>query len=375
MAGTGKALTPAEQKKRSIRIFGVLSIVFYVLCIAATVGVLAFSFMSISSKTEVGDRTILNGKTEIKDPCDDAAGLKNHRPLRFALGEDEDPMSCSWPALSSALRLALSFLSIGVVGLCFFFTFIHRSRYMYLFAILIVAVGVGFGYLGYDDSRLVAVSNKWCKDDMKEVPWVKVPEVIKCMYGTLILVPVMDFVAAAVWILLAFFVISFVCKAGPGQGKLKKGRLLPDDDKKEPDDHFGPPEEEDTPEEPQKKSGGGFFNFFGVGKKNQRVPDEPEESEDGTVNFEKESKSRFAPMSKTDKEAKDLPLGGNGKVDSNKAVGNALFNFEDASQGSSAKQAPPVESQPAPQQQPKPQQSGGSIDFEALAGKGDDPFA
>jgi len=258
---------------------------------------------------------------------------------------------------------------------------------MYLFGILIAIIGIGFGYIGYDDASDVARSNKWCGNDMKGVKWAKTPDAIVCLYTPFILVTLFDFLAAACWILLSFFAICFVCKAGVGKADIKSGRLLPDDgERPTPDDHFGPPEEEDTPDGvPEKKSGGGFFNFFGGGKKAQRVPDEPDTS-NGQINFEKESNSRFAPMSKTDREAKDLPLGqsSGGAPGSSQTIGNALFNFDDvdtsaAPQSQPQQPAQPEPAQPKPQPQAQPQQpqpqSGGVVDFEALAGVDGDPFA
>jgi len=391
--GKQTALTPAQLKRRQIRYYGILSIIFYLLALAFPVVVLIFSFSTIDSTTKIGNRTILNGNTEPKDdPCTTVGyGFSTNRPLRFSFGSNSSsnssPYSCSWNVLNTVLRLVLSFVGIAVICLCFFFTFIRRSRNMYLFGILIALIGVGFGYIGYDDAADVANSNKWCNNDMKGVKWAKTPETIICMYTPFILVSLFDFLAAACWLLLSFFAICFVCKAGVGKADIKSGRLLPDDgEKPTPDDHFGPLEEEDTPDGPpaKKQSGGGFFNFFGRNKA-QSVPDEPDTS-NGQINFEKESSSRFAPMSKTDREAKDLPLGksSGGAPGNSQTIGNALFNFDDVDTSATAApqsqpqqpvQPEPVQPQPQPQpQQPKPQ-SGGVVDFEALAGVDSDPFA
>ena len=355
--------------------------------------VLVFSFASISDTTVNGNKTMLNDNKELKEnPCSVVGyGFNEHLPVRFAFNSTSPSYVCTWSVTNNALRLVLAFISVAVVCLCFFFTFIRRSRNMYLFGILIAAIGVGFGYIGVDDARDVAKSNSWCQDNMTGVKWGHAPETIVCQYTPFILVSLFDFITAACWILLSFFAICFVCKAGSGRGDIKSGRLLPDDgEKPAPDDHFGPPEEEDTPDAeaaPKKKSGGGggLFNFFGRNK-SQRVPDEPDPS-DGQVNFEKESNSRFAPMSKTDREAaKDLPLGKSGGAPGNsQTIGNALFNFDEVDPNASAaapkteqptQPAQPVQpAQPQQPQQPKASQGGGVVDFEALAGNDDNPFA
>jgi len=261
---------------------------------------------------------------------------------------------------------------------------------MYLLGLLLAAVGVGYVYMGYDDGFVrLWNSHPWCENMKDNVPWVTHPDNVHCKDLPFIMVAVMDFLCALFFFVLSFLSICFVCKAGPGRGHVKSGRLLPEDNNKdEPDDRFGVPEEEETPKSASgNKSGGGFFNFFGAGKKaQQRVPDE-EPEEGGPVNFEKESRSRFAPMSKTDKEAaKDLPLGhSNSGAPASQAVGNDLFNFDDM--GTTAKPAPQTPTQPAVEQQqaqpvpqaepeqPKPQaKASGEIDFEALAGNDGNPF-
>jgi len=239
---------------------------------------------------------------------------------------------------------------------------------------------------------------------LKEVPWTKKPGAVVCKFAPYILITVFDAVSAVLYIALAVFTICFMCNGGAS--KKERERLLPDDNSKDdtPDDRFGPDYADAAPKPTQKKSGGGggFFDFFGRGggSKNAQPSDELDEA--GGVNFEKESSSRFAPMSKTDREAKDLPLGHSSSGSSSaggETVGNALFNFDEMDSSSSAKKAPqpqpkpeqpaqPAEPKPQPQPQPQPQAQpkpqpkpqssggggGGDIDFEALAGGESNPF-
>jgi len=397
---TSGKLSPAEEKKRTTRIYNILTFIFFLLCLAAPIGVLIFSFGTISNVTSLPDNTtILNGESaKYTDPCGQAPGLKDHRPLRFAFANESDSLSCTWPVLNNVLHLVLGFGAVVVVCVTFVFTYPRRGPLMYLFGVLVVLVGVGFGYVGFDDSKSIAASNSWCLGGMDGVSWVKPPKTLpECRYSPFILLAVMDFVSALVCILLAFFAFCFVCRAGPATGKKKAGSLLPEDNNqdeeedhpdpfgkiahegKDPRDTFG--EQEEQVQKPKQKSGGFFGGLFGGNKK----PAQPETSTDGSVNFEQESSSRFAPMSKTDKEVSKKPLGTVDNTSGNNAnVGNALFNFDDqpaaAPETSKQPQPAPVQPQPAkqpqPVKQPQPQpQSGGVVDFEALAGAEDNPFA
>jgi len=382
--------------------FRILSFIFYILCVAAPVGVLIFSFGTITSVTKLSDNTtILNGENpNIADPCSDDIALSTHRPLRFLMNDKTEAFSCAWPVLNSVLRLVVCFAGIALVCVGFFFSFLRRGPIFYIFGIVIALVGAGFGYIGFNDCKTVAYSNSWCHEDMKGVSWTHPIQSIKCVYTPQIFVCVLDFASALVCVLLSFFSMCFVCKAGP-QKKTKKGSLLGDDnshDEEDPDnpfekesltgkskqDTFGEPPEE----EPQPKRSG-FARFFGFGgnKNKQKVP-EPSETESSTVNFEQESASRFAPMSKTDREAKDLPLGkSGGSSAAGQNVGNALFNFDavnnndDKGSSSGSSQEPQRQPEPEPpKRQPQPQPdlkpNNGVIDFEALAnGDNSDPFA
>jgi len=377
--------SPEQEKKRLTCRYGFLSFIFYIICFLAPVGLMVLNFSTITDVVGSGNHTILyGGGGKYEDACDDA--FSSHRPVRFSFGKGEPIYMCTWSSTNNGLRLTLCFVSVAILCLCFFFTFIRRSRNMYFFGLLLLVCAVLYGILGYKDSDHVAKSNSWCEGDMrKDVIWNNktVLPPITCQYAPLIFVPVLDFVIAVLWVFLSFFAICFVCKAGPGKGSLRKGKLLPRE--YEPDDRFGPEEEEeDAPrgDIPRKKKGG----LFGSRNQAQRIPDEPED-EGGPVNFEKESASRFAPMSKTDREVKDLPLGRNNAGNAGgQTVGNALFNFDDldSSQGQKPAAQPqpqpapePVKAAPAPQPAPQPQpaKSGGMVDFEALSvNGGNDPF-
>jgi len=234
---------------------------------------------------------------------------------------------------------------------------------------------------------------------MAQVPWTSKPSNISCEYTPFILTAVVDFLTGVMCICFAFFSICFVCRADPViKGKRKKDSLLSADNDRDEEEHVDP-----------------FEKLSRQGKKDPRdtfgeTPDEPEpknkrkggkktsSSRSGGVNFEEESASRFAPMSKTDREASDKPLGTADVSSSSKSggknVGNALFNFDDMPSEEDQKQQQKAASQPQPQpqpqqqqpkqpqQQPKPQQAqakpqqGGMIDFESLAGADNgDPFA
>jgi len=398
----GKELSPAQQKKRTTRTYNILTFIFFLLCLAAPVGVLFFSFATITSVTSLPDNTtILNGvSTKYTDPCNNAPGLNDHRPLRFGFANESDSLSCTWPVINNVLHMILGFGAIAIVCVTFVFTYPRRGPLMYLFGTLVVVAGVGFGYIGYDDSRLIALSNAWCVKGMEKVPWVHPLKTMPdCRYSPFIFLAVLDFVSALVCILLAFFAFCFVCRAGPVTNKKKSGSLLPEDNNqdeeeepndpfeklahkgKDPRDTFGETPEEPA-EKPKQKSGGFFGGLFGGG--NKKKPTQPESDEGGNVNFEQESKSRFAPMSKTDREVSKKPLGTADDSANGQNVGNALFNFDQpsssASQPAAAPQpeARPQQPQPAKQTPPaKPQQpqSGGVVDFEALAGAEENPFA
>jgi len=389
-----KSRAIAKEAKREICCYGFLSFIFYGVAVAASILVLSFSFVTVKDVTENGNLTILHGPTEgFKDPCDSDKGLSSHHPVRFSFGDGEPAYMCTWNTLNNGLRIALGFIAFAVIILDFIFTFIRRSRWMYILGFLLLGLAVGFFYLGIEDSKDVNHSNSWCGDGglAKDVAWYKgnhsaPPAAIKCSYTPMILVCFFDFLTAVIFAVLSYFAVCFVCKAGPGEGKLKKGGLIPRDEteREEPSDKFGPPEESPVPDsgaEKKKKKKSGF-NFFSRNK-GQQIPDEdPDEEAGRDVNFEKESASRFAPMSKTDREAKDLPLGRNNSGANNQTVGNALFNFDDMdssqgqkpSQPAAPQQAPePVKQQPAPKPA-QPANTGGVVDFEALSGNGNDTF-
>jgi len=391
--GKSKHLSPEQELQHKMRCFGCLSIILYPVCLLVLIGLLILSFYTIADVTKSGGVSILNDNSTHKSACSSDDALSSHRPSYFSFDNNNDSkyhaFMCSWPTSNNGIRLTVCFVSLAVLCLCFFFTFIRRSRNMYFLGLLIMACGIIYFWVGYEDASRVAKSLPWCKDDLiSKVKWTngKKPTDVKCLYTSLVFVPVIDFVSGLLWVILSFCAICFVCKAGPGKGNLKKGRLLPneggDDEEEDTPAAFGKEEEE---EQPKKKKSDGGFNFFGRSKKGQRIPDEPED-DNGPVNFEKESNSRFAPMSKTDKEAKDLPLGRNSINTDGQTVGNALFNFDDmggAEDQKPSSQPPPQQQQPAPvQKKPEPEpepvpqakQSGGVIDFEALAGKQSDSF-
>jgi len=391
-------LSSKEQKQRTMRTYRILTLVFTLLSIAAPIAVLVFSFTTISSVTVLDDNTtILNGEDpKYTDPCGDVTILDEHRPVRFAFENETEAFSCPWPVLNTVFHFVLSFAGIALVIVAFIFTFPRRGPLLYLFATLIALVGFGFGYTGYDDSSRIAKSNKWCLDGFNSMPWTNHPakDEFDCRYSPFILTAVMDFLSAAVCILLGFFSICFVCRAPPVvPGKRKKDSLLPESDTeeeetpdpfeklahkgKDPKDTFGEPEEEPKP----KPKRGGLFGLFGGGKKEEPSATPTPE---GSVNFEQESSSRFAPMSKTDREASNKPLGTADKTQSSGNVGNALFNFDDVPSDSTQKPAQPEEPKPRPApaqpakaqpQKPAPKQSGGMVDFESLAGAEENPFA
>jgi len=379
-------------QKNNKRLYGILSVVFYILCAAAPVGILIFSFTSINSVMETENRTILNGEnSKYKDPCSDVKQFKSHAPVRFTFEEDETPLSCTWTLTSTILRLVLGFGSVIFAVVCFVFTYIKPTRVMYILSVVVLLIGVGFGYLGYDDSYHYAVSSLWCSTGelLKEVPWTHVPDSVICKYSPLVVIPILDCLSAVIWIVQAIFIICFMCNGGSIPTQTKKGRLLPDDNSR---DDFGTLDDE-------RGSGGkknGFFDFFSASseKKSEHIQDELDEP--GGVNFERESRSRFAPMSKTDKEAKDRPTEPASSSKGGQTVGNALFNFDevDSSQpqpepepapqpAPQPKPQPKAAPQPAPQPRPQPPpqpQAGGMIDFESLSGAdggggGGNPFA
>jgi len=342
----------------------------------------------------------MNRKMLAEMAVNDADGFKTHHPLRFVFENETAAVSCTWPVANNVLRLVIGFASIIAVVVCCIFAFPMRGPLMYLFGIITILLGVGFGYVGYSDSSALSGSKKWCSDGMGGVPWTKKPTNPSCEYTPLIFTCVVDFLSAALCILFAVFAVCFVCRADPvSRNKRKKDSLLSEDNsrdeeeptpdpfeklsrqgKKDPRDQFGETEEE-KPAKSKSKSRG----FFGRGKKKAPTPD------NSSVNFEQESASRFAPMSKTDKEASDKPLGTvDSSSSSGKNVGNALFNFDDMpSTDEQQKPAPkpqqleteqpmpePKPQQQQPKPQPKPQQQGGVVDFDSLSGGADsNPFA
>lgn len=430
----------AAAKKRQTRLWGFATIVLYLLCAvcskentpffshlhnsffssfplqkqAGAIAVFVFSCATVTSKTRTGaNTTILNGESATHPrPCRDVAAFKEHAPLRFVLGNDTGALGCPWRARNSGVRMALCLVATAAAGAGFFFTFFRRARRTALVGVLTAAAAAGFGYVLYIDAADVAHSRAWCRQGMPGVPWVRAPAAKHCAYGPLVLVPVLDAVTALCWALLTVCAVAFVCRAGPGRASLARRRLLPsengadDDDEGGVDDpyagvgasHYGDEGEGDdagavpsADSQQQGKRRGGLFGFFrgGNSSKRQQRQDGDEGGKEMTsepVNFEAESASRFAPMSRTDRKTKkSLPLGESGAGTPGAATGNALFNFEDmdseqqqtpqgrvesqpsATVESAHKGAETVDAAPAAVETQQQQGGGGMFDFDALA--------
>lgn len=366
---------------------------------AGAVAVFVFSCATVTARTQTaGNTTILNGASaKHPRPCRDVAVLAEHAPVRFTLGNDTGALGCPWRARNSGVRMALCIAALGAAGAGFFLTFFRRTRRTVLVGVLTAAAAAGFGYVLYIDAADVARAHSWCREGMPGVPWVRAPAAKHCAFAPLVLVPVLDALTALFWALLTVCTVAFVCRAGPGRGRGARRHLLPSDNGADDDDGDGedPYAEIGSAAEGDGDAGavpsaaeqgaqgtrrGGLFGLFRGG--NRRA--EPEQGKEMTaeaVNFEEESASRFAPMSRTDRKAKKLPLGESRTAGAGAATGNALFNFEDidSTQGQGAQPVQPQKPreeeapQPQPQQPAQPQQptqqqqQGGMFDFDALA--------
>ena len=362
-----------------------------------------FSCATVTARTRTaGNTTILNGvSAQHPRPCRDVAVLAEHAPLRFALGNDTGALGCPWRVRNSGVRMALCVAALAAAGAGFFLTFFRRTRRTVLVGVLTGLAAAGFAYVLYIDAADVARSHTWCRRGMAGVPWVRAPAAKHCAYGPLVLVPVLDAFTALFWVLLTVCTVAFVCRAGPGRGSVARPRLLPRDNRAD-DDRDGDDPYPDVGSaadgeadrdagavpsaaeqgQPQGRRRGGLLGLFRGGRRQPAPGSEDERGKEMTaesVNFEAESATRFAPMSRTDRKAKNLPLGESSAAGTGAATGNALFNFEDIDSTQGVPQQPQEEqkkqveqveragnTEQAPQQQQQ-QQQGGMFDFDALA--------
>eukprot|EP00727_Mastigamoeba_balamuthi_P001603 m51a1_g1144 hypothetical protein (1128) ;mRNA; r:261719-266744 len=115
----------------------------------------------------------------------------SHRPFRFKMNDDPDWLGCGWNAADSATRTAAGIL-ITIYGIASVIVIVKVSLFWtYLFPVLTVLFG-GFGIVsvGVRDSNRIADSRSWCHE--VHSLWSG----LDCAYGPLIVVALLDFLAA-----------------------------------------------------------------------------------------------------------------------------------------------------------------------------------
>lgn len=341
-----------------------------------------------------------NGKTGTGSECKKIAALAAHLPSRFRLnGDASGVLGCAWPVSATAARCAVAGAALVLGGVSLGCALVRRSRWAAVVGLLLAAAGAGLGYATYTDATLVAASRAWCRAGMPGMPFAARPRSVDCRYTWPVLTACADAAAAAVLVVLAWASTCYACKAGPrprrprrhgGAVGTERALLI-----------NGGTEDEEAPDRDAETDAG--ETRFGP------ADDDDDEGARGRggVDFESVSRARYAPMSRTDRDAAQKKGGkkgvaGKGGKDAAAAAPapcpEGMFDFDSVESDSkatpgaepapvasatasavpkpqSAAPAPAPQTQPKQQpqpQQPQPQvqqqQPSGYIDFDSLAG-------
>lgn len=297
---------------------------------------------------------ITNGKTGTESECRKIAALAEHLPSRFRLnGDASGTLGCAWPVSATAVRCALAGAALVLCGVSLGCALVRRSRWAAAVGLLMAAAGAGLGYATYADAARVAASRAWCGRGMPGMPFAAPPRRIDCRYTYPVLTACADAAAAAVLVLLAWASTCYACKAGPRPrrhrhrhgGDVGSERALlingsADDGAHAADEapacdapaQFGPADDGDSSTQGR-----------------------------GGVDFDSESQTRYAPMSRTDRDAaqKGGARGTAATPGAAKAAApcpDGMFDFDSVESDSrTTPGAQPAQTAPQPQAQPQVQ--------------------